>query len=126
MLRSRKILATAGVLGFLAVVLGAFGAHALKDELLARGTLETWKTAVDYQFYHVLVLVMAGLWASAGAGGRALRLAVFFWALGVVLFCGSLYGLALGGPRWLGPITPLGGLSLLAGWASLVVAARRK
>lgn len=107
----------AAVLGFLGVALGAFGAHALKPALEAHGTVETWKTAVLYQLVHAVALLALVGWrdAHAGPSGRVAAL----WAAGVVLFSGSLYWLALGGPKFLGPITPLGGLAFLAGWALL-------
>jgi uncharacterized membrane protein YgdD (TMEM256/DUF423 family) len=107
----------AALLGLLGVALGAFGAHALKPALEAHGSVETWKTAVLYQLVHAVALLALAGWRDAhgGAGGRIAA----FWTAGVVLFSGSLYWLALGGPRFLGPITPLGGVAFLVGWASL-------
>jgi uncharacterized membrane protein YgdD (TMEM256/DUF423 family) len=104
--------------------MGAFGAHALKDRLEAAGRVEVWQTAVDYQMWHGLaILLCVRLGAGAArAGGRSRDLAAIFFMAGICLFCGSLYWLALDGPRWLGPITPLGGLSFIAGWVSLAVA----
>ena len=100
--------------GALAVVLGAFGAHALRDAPDA-AALQTWHTAVEYQFWHTLALLAAALsppsrWRSA---------CVIALALGIVTFCGSLYALALGAPRALGVITPLGGACFIAGWIGL-------
>ena len=103
--------------GFLAVALGAFGAHALKARLSA-DMLAVWRTGVEYHFYHALALLMLGLVArqmpspAINAGGVC-------FAAGVLLFSGSLYALALSGIRVLGAITPLGGLLFLAGWALL-------
>ena len=103
--------------GFLAVALGAFGAHALKARLSA-DMLAVWRTVVEYHFYHALALLMLGLVArqmpspAINAGGVC-------FAAGVLLFSGSLYALALSGIRVLGAITPLGGLLFLAGWALL-------
>lgn len=112
-----------GILGCLAgltaVVLGAFGAHALKGILSEAGTLEVWQTAVDYHMWHALALVLC---AVISKRGRSMTLAVILFTVGILLFSGSLYWLALGGPGWLGPVTPLGGLSLMAGWAALIVA----
>jgi uncharacterized membrane protein YgdD (TMEM256/DUF423 family) len=112
-----------GILGtlfaFIAVMLGAFGAHALKGTLAESGTLEVWQTAVDYQMWHALTLVLCAL---MGKTSPALRAAVSFFAAGILLFSGSLYWLALGGPGWLGPVTPLGGLSLMLGWIFLGLA----
>jgi len=114
------MLACGAVLGLLGVILGAFGAHALKETLVARESWQTWQTAVQYQFVHALGLLAVA--ALAGTRGGSLPVAVLvLWALGVVLFSGSLYWLALGGPGWLGPVTPLGGLCLIAGWACVLV-----
>ncbi len=101
---------------FLAVGLGAFGAHALKATLQASDMLEVWNKAVLYHFLHAVALVAIAL---HGAGNRA---AYFLIAAGIVLFSGSLYTMALTNTRWLGAITPLGGLCFLAGWAWLVIA----
>jgi len=111
----------AGILGFTGVVLGAFGAHALKETLAARGSASTWPTAVLYHLIHaVALLALVSVAHSAGsgqAGGWAnARWIGGCWSLGVVLFSGSLYWLSLGGPKILGPVTPLGGLAFLAGW----------
>ncbi len=108
---------TAAVLGFLGVALGAFGAHALKPTLEAHGSVETWKTAVLYHLVHAVALLALAGWRDSHAGAG--RVITALWAVGVVLFSGSLYWLSLGGPRFLGPITPLGGVAFLAGWALL-------
>jgi uncharacterized membrane protein YgdD (TMEM256/DUF423 family) len=119
----------AGVLGFLAVVMGAFGAHALQPVLAQRGMVEVWKTAVEYHLAHAVGLLAVTAWLAAagteGAQGRWLRWAGRCWIAGVVLFSGSLYLLALGGPHWLGPVTPVGGLALMAGWVGVGMAAWR-
>ena len=98
------------------VLLGAFGAHALQDILLERDSVATWDTAVHYQMWHALALILISLIDEKTAirplSGRC-------FIIGTLLFSGSLYALALGGPRWLGPITPLGGLCLIAGWGAL-------
>ena len=104
----------AAVTGALAVILGAFGAHALRAQL-DPAALQLWHTAVEYQFWHSLALL--GL--STAAATRARRVGVFAFLAGVVLFCGSLYALALGAPRSFGAITPFGGLALIAGWCAL-------
>jgi len=109
----RWIFAAAGILGFAGVALGAFGAHVLKEALLARETLAIWQTAVLYQLVHaVALLALAGFPAASATPAWIAGC----WTTGVVCFSGSLYGLALGGPKILGPVTPLGGLALLAGW----------
>ena len=102
---------------FLGVALGAFGAHGLEGRLDA-GQLATWETGVRYQLVHGLGL-LAAAWLATLSSSRALRLAGLAFALGVPLFSASLYGLALGGPRWLGPVTPLGGAAFLVGWLAL-------
>ena len=118
----RLPLLAAGLLGATGVALGAFGAHALHAALLARGTLATWETAVHYQLFHAIALLA---WPALGGvgGSRAAGWAVRAWIGGVLLFSGSLYILALGGPRWLGPVTPLGGAGLIGGWICVAVAA---
>ena len=119
---TRWITLAAALFGFLGVALGAFGAHALKATLLANGQLDSWKTAVLYQLVHAVALLALAGWRDAH-GGPNTKVA-FFWALGVVLFSGSLYCLALGGPiSLLWPVTPLGGLALLAGWGLLIFTA---
>lgn len=123
------VLALAAVLGAAGVVLGAFGAHGLKDQLGAGG-LDTWQTAVTYHLVHALALLGVGVWLRledmlGHAGRGALTTAGWSFALGVLAFSGSLYLLALGGPRWLGPVTPLGGLAFIVGWLALAVAALR-
>jgi uncharacterized membrane protein YgdD (TMEM256/DUF423 family) len=108
----------AAALCFLAVALGAFGAHALKATLQTSGMLEVWNKAVLYHFLHAVALVALAL---HDAGNRA---AYFLLAAGILLFSGSLYTMALI-PQlrdWLGAITPVGGLCFLAGWAWLVIA----
>jgi uncharacterized membrane protein YgdD (TMEM256/DUF423 family) len=106
----------AAALCFVAVALGAFGAHALKATLQSSGMLEVWNKAVLYHFLHAIALVALAL---HGSGNRA---AFYLIAAGIVLFSGSLYLMALTNVRWLGAITPLGGLCFLAGWALLIIA----
>lgn len=108
-------------LGAASVVLGAFGAHALQDKLDPE-QLDLWRTAVLYHALHASALVGWGL--HRAQTGRS---AAPGWclAVGTLAFSGSLYGLALGGPRWLGPITPLGGVLLIAGWSLFAVQALR-
>lgn len=117
---TRLFLALASLSGFLAVALGAFGAHALKFKLDAN-MLATYQTAVQYQFFHTLALFgVAILLMKVSSTSVALKVSGFAFLLGMIFFSGSLYGLALGGPRWLGPITPLGGLAFMIGWLSLL------
>ena len=115
---ARVLLGAGALAAGLAVVMGAFGAHLLKARLgaeLGAG----YRTAVDYHFYHALGLLAVGLAAARDPASRALRWSGVLLATGIVLFSGSLYLLSLGGPGWLGPVTPLGGLAFLAGWALL-------
>lgn len=122
---ARSIGTIAALLGALAVIAGAFGAHALRDTL-SDPSLQAWRTAVDYQFWHVLALLGIAAWTKGDADVRVpLRVAVKAFAIGIVLFSGSLYALALGAPRWLGPVTPIGGLLLIVGWIALLVAMSR-
>lgn len=100
--------------GASAVLMGAFGAHALRSVLNAPSQA-IWHTAVDYHVWHALALVLA-----VGFGhGRSGRLATWAFSFGILLFSGSLYALALGAPRWVGIITPFGGLAFLVGWIAL-------
>jgi len=115
------LLLAAGLLGLTGVALGAFGAHGLKNTLESTGGLENWKTAVLYQLVHAVALL-----ALAARTERAGRVVGGCWVIGVVLFSGSLYALALGCPaKFIWPVTPLGGLALLLGWARLTWAAFR-
>lgn len=110
-----------GLAGASAVLLGAFGAHALRGVLDARGS-ELWRTAVDYHVWHALALAVA-----VGLGrGRSGRLAAAAFTVGIVLFSGSLYALALGVPRWVGIITPFGGVAFILGWLALGWALRTR
>jgi uncharacterized membrane protein YgdD (TMEM256/DUF423 family) len=107
----------AGFAGASAVLLGAFGAHALHAALDA-AHYELWHTAVEYHFWHALALTAAVL-----CGKRKVsRIAIRAFALGIVIFSGSLYALALGAPRWIGIVTPIGGLAFIAGWIALGLA----
>lgn len=106
------------ILGGLAVAGGAFAAHGLEKQLDERG-LDLFETAARYQMYHALALVAVGLLAGPDRGGRALGVAGWSFFLGILLFSGSLYALALSGVRWLGAITPIGGALFLVGWAAL-------
>ncbi|MBP7147161.1 MAG: DUF423 domain-containing protein [Acidobacteria bacterium] len=111
-----RLLVTVGsVFGMLAVVAGAFGAHALKGRL-PEEKLAWFETGARYQVYHALALVLAGLLA---AHGLPARLAGWLFVAGILVFSGTLYLMAFGGPRWLGAITPVGGVCLIAGWAAL-------
>lgn len=124
----RNVLLAAGILGLTGVALGAFGAHALRALLLERGTANAWETAVRYQLWHAIGLLGLAVWLrqTSPKPERLLAWAAGCWVAGVIVFSGSVYALALGGPRWLGPVTPLGGTALMAGWALLIAAAFKK
>jgi uncharacterized membrane protein YgdD (TMEM256/DUF423 family) len=114
-------LAVASILGALGVVMGAFGAHALRGRLNP-DQLASLGTAVQYHLLHSVALLALALWASAA--GRSIQLPAALFSAGIVLFSGSIYGLLLTDQRWLGPVTPLGGLCFIAGWLSLLLLAR--
>ena len=115
------LIGVSALLGATGVGLGAFGAHALKARLQSGGTESTWDTAVQYHLLHAVALLTLGVWVRFSPS-LAGTVAVSGWLFvaGILLFSGSLYGLALGGPRWLGPVTPLGGLAFIAGWLWLI------
>jgi uncharacterized membrane protein YgdD (TMEM256/DUF423 family) len=110
----RRLLLGGGLLAGAAVALGAFGAHALRT-LFDAERLGWWQTGVDYQMWHALALI-----ALAAVPGRRFRVAGAFLGSGSLLFSASLYLMALTGWRWLGMVTPLGGLAMLAGWILVV------
>lgn len=127
---NRQIIITASILGMLAVIAGAFAAHGLKP-LLTPAQLEIWHTGVQYQFYHVFALLFLSTFAYSA--NNLARTAYYMFTLGIILFSGSLYLLACrdllgwhGIVATVGPVTPLGGLFFIAGWATLAIAAFRK
>jgi uncharacterized membrane protein YgdD (TMEM256/DUF423 family) len=121
---ARLFLAVGGVAALLAVALGAFGAHALKSRLPPE-MLAVWHTGVEYHLAHALGLLAVGLVATQLPDSTLLKWSGWLMLAGILLFSGSLYALALSGERWLGAVTPLGGLAFLASWALFVVAAVR-
>jgi uncharacterized membrane protein YgdD (TMEM256/DUF423 family) len=120
---TRVFFSLGALFAFLAVGAGAFGAHALRGRLTP-DLLAVFETGARYQMYHALAL-LACAWATTEWPGRRVEMAGWCFVAGIVLFSGSLYLLALSGVLWLGAVTPLGGLSFLAGWAFLALAARR-
>ena len=127
-MKYRTVLRIAGISGAVGVGLGAFGAHGLRGRLLASGMANAWETGVRYHLLHAVGLFCTALWLRQSDHTRSKLLAwvAGSWTAGTILFSGSLYGLALGGPRWLGPITPFGGVAFIAGWILLVVLASRE
>ena len=121
---ARLLLQLAGLFGALGVAIGAFGAHALHDTLVRAGRLDTFETAVRYQFYHALALLAVGVLWAARPELRALGTTGALWAGGIVVFSGSLYALCFTGITKLGAVAPIGGLLLLGGWVSLLLATR--
>ncbi|MBL7000784.1 MAG: DUF423 domain-containing protein [Gammaproteobacteria bacterium] len=108
-----------------AVLLGAFGAHALKA-MLNEHQIQLWKTASDYHFYHALGLILLGLWSHKNILTRLEIAAGICLLLGVLIFSGSLYLLAISGISKLGMLTPFGGLLFIAGWSLWLVSALRR
>ncbi len=123
---NKRVIIIASVFGMLAVILGAFGAHALKA-LLDPAGLEVWKTAVNYHFYHTLALLFVSI-LPAGKS-RAVNFAACFFSLGILFFSGSLYLISakeilnISQLSVLGPVTPIGGLFFILGWISLIFVA---
>ncbi|WP_316785180.1 DUF423 domain-containing protein [Pedobacter frigiditerrae] len=122
---NKRIILTAAFLGGLAVVLGAFGAHSLKA-LVSAPSLEIWQKGVEYQFYHVFALLYLSTFARYK--NKLISLSYIFFTLGIILFSGSLYVLALKdiyhfSAQFIGPITPIGGLCFIIGWICLFLAA---
>jgi uncharacterized membrane protein YgdD (TMEM256/DUF423 family) len=109
------------ILGGLAVAAGAFGAHGLRERLDAR-SLEVFETAAKYQMYHALALLAVGALAMTGRGGVSLTVAGWSFLVGTLIFSGTLYGLSISGLRWLGAITPIGGVAMIVGWIALAIA----
>jgi uncharacterized membrane protein YgdD (TMEM256/DUF423 family) len=122
----RVFLVLAAVSGMLGVGAGAFGAHALRERLSAE-LLGTFQTAATYQMYHALALLGVGILLTRFStdGSAWLTAAGWLFVAGTLLFSGSLYALALTEMRWLGAITPLGGVAFLLGWLALAVGVTR-
>jgi uncharacterized membrane protein YgdD (TMEM256/DUF423 family) len=112
------------LLAGLSVALGAFGAHALRERLDA-GMLANFETGARYQMYHALALLAVAWTVSRFPNSQLPMFAGWLFVLGIVLFSGSLYLMAFTGQRWLGAVTPFGGVAFIAGWACLLIAAWR-
>lgn len=120
----RKLIAIGSLLGGLAVALGAFGAHGLRD-ILAPSALDTFETGVRYQFYHAVAIILAGLVLGRYPNAKLANTAGWLFVIGTAIFSGSLYILTITGLRWLGAITPIGGVAFIIGWACLALAVWR-
>ncbi|GAA5315931.1 MAG: DUF423 domain-containing protein [Candidatus Pelagadaptatus aseana] len=121
---ARLFLTLASFSGFIAVALGAFGAHGLRGRL-DEALLSTYQTGVEYQFIHTLALLAVALLLYRTPDSSSLKVSGWAFVIGIGLFSGSLYALAFGAPSWVGPITPVGGLSFMVGWLSLCWSARQ-
>ena len=119
----KSILTIAAISGLLAVVLGAFGAHALK-KMISPEMLEVYKTGVQYQFYHTFALLAVGILMHFKTS-KALQWSGYLFVLGILLFSGSLYGMTITGIKGLGIITPFGGTVWIAAWFLLMVHCRK-
>jgi uncharacterized membrane protein YgdD (TMEM256/DUF423 family) len=118
---AKLFITLASLSGMLAVAFGAFGAHALRSRL-DEHALSVFQTAVQYHFYHSLALLAVGVIALSQPQTALLRSSGYLFVVGIVVFSGSLYLLSMSGLRWLGAITPLGGLAFIAGWGCLAAA----
>lgn len=116
-LSSRRLIMIGCIVAGVGVAAGAFGAHMLKT-ILEPPMLAAYDTATRYQMYHAFGMVLVGM-AIRVYDDRRLAIAGWLFAMGMLLFCGSLYGIALAGLKWLGPVTPLGGLTFILGWGIL-------
>ncbi|WP_163378006.1 DUF423 domain-containing protein [Cyclobacterium sp. SYSU L10401] len=120
-MKTERILQVSAIFGALAVIFGAFGAHALEPFLVETGRLDTYETAVDYHFYHSLALLMVGILTRLYPDKKRLVLSAWFFVAGILIFSGSLYALCLSQISLLGAITPLGGLAFILGWVLLLL-----
>jgi len=125
---NKQTTSTAAIFGLIAVISGAFGAHALKG-ILSITELDSWKTAVSYQFYHALAMLFIA--SNSRISGKYQKIIYWCFSIGILLFSGSIYLLCLDKMlgydfSFLGPITPIGGLALIAGWFFLILAGTGK
>lgn len=117
---AKTILILGGILGVLSVGIGAFGAHGLEATLTANARLETFETAVKYQFYHTFALILLGI-LMLNVQSNYFSYAGISFLVGIVIFSGSLYTLSLTNITWLGAITPIGGLAFILGWVFMIL-----
>ena len=120
---NKQVIGVAAISGAFAVILGAFGAHALENTLLSYGTVDTYETASQYHFYHTLVLLALGLFFEKIDRARTI---FWFFLMGMLIFSGTLYTLSITNVKILGAITPIGGFALILGWILLAASLLRK
>jgi uncharacterized membrane protein YgdD (TMEM256/DUF423 family) len=122
----KKAIITGAIHGFLAVAFGAFGAHAL-ESILDDYSAGIWDTAVQYQMFHAAALILVGILSSKSLLGESkqLNVATNCFNFGILFFTGSLFILAITGIKWLGAVTPIGGVLFLIGWAMIIVSAKK-
>ncbi|MOA06244.1 hypothetical protein D3C78_1258750 [compost metagenome] len=121
----RKYVAIGAILMLLSVALGAFGAHVL-ERVIGEKAIGTYETGVHYHMIHGIGIILAAFAAGLGADSRKILWANRLFILGIILFSGSLYLLAVAGWKWLGPITPLGGVSFIIGWLMFALAVKER
>lgn len=119
-MNAKTVIFVASILGALSVGIGAFGAHGLESTLQANGRVATFETAVKYQFYHALAILLLGILLLNGQSPY-FNWAFYAFIIGIVIFSGSLYTLSLTNITWLGAITPIGGLAFILGWIFLAL-----
>lgn len=121
----RYFISLGSIFAAFAVILGAFGAHALKLKISPEA-LSTFQTGVQYHFYHSLGLIMIGITSRMGKLSTALSISGWMMVFGIILFSGSLYAISITGIRSFGMITPIGGIMLIASWVVLAIASLKK
>lgn len=121
----KQIIQVAAIFGMLAVGIGAFGAHGLKEMLTETGRSETFETGVKYHFYHSLAIFIIGVLALVKPEWKKLSTSAILMIFGILIFSGSLYVLSLTGITWLGAITPIGGVAFIAWWILVFLAASK-
>ena len=116
-----KFIAIGSVFAMLGVLLGAFGAHILKNQLTS-GQISIYQTGVEYQMYHSFAILFVGLYQLQVQSSRLLHSSAIAFMIGIILFSGSLYLLSMTGIRWIGVVTPIGGMAFIIGWLCLAMA----
>jgi uncharacterized membrane protein YgdD (TMEM256/DUF423 family) len=119
-MKNHNYIQLAGMLGALAVGIGAFGAHGLQPILEANARTETFQTAVNYHFFHAITILILAIWLNIQPERKFIKRVIWSLVSGIMIFSGSLYLLALSEINWLGAITPIGGVAFIYGWLSLI------